>query len=220
MDTCSPPVTVKRDGRAKQARDLCRRELPTVVMAALMLPALSGCLVTGDYPADWPEPTRGSLVGKCPSIDGRFLNAGAGHPTGAGSLLLTRLLDLPEGEQVEIAQSPERIEVTVWTGGNPTATATFTSVWLDPWADTVQPRTFQCPIDIPGGRILFFSHLQSQSVGGAGGMLAVGGHNMSFSRATDGSLIVTGTEAVGVLVGYAPVGRVERVYYRFEPVDP
>lgn len=191
-----------------------------LVMASLMLLALGGCVVTGSYPKDWAEPAKKELVGKCPSIAGRFHNSGIGHPTEAGPLLLTRLFDLPDGEQVEITQSPDVIEVAVWTGGSRTAAVTFTNVWLDPWADTIQPRTFQCPIDIPSGRVLLFSDLSSNSFGGAGGIAAVGSRNTFFSTAADGSLIVTRTNSSAIIVGFVPVGRVDREYYRFERVAP
>ncbi len=189
------------DGQAERERDLRWHGRLIVVLTCVMPPLLSGCLATASYPRDWPAPTK-ELVGKCPSIAGKFRNVGKGHPEAAGSLLLTGLLDLPEGEQVEITQSPATIEVAVWNNGKRFEEVTFTSVWLDPWADTIQPRTFQCPIDIgpPSGRLLLFSHLVSQVFG-------IGFRNVSFTKTADGSLIVTDADLDG------------RVYYRFERVD-
>lgn len=185
-----------------------------------MLVSLGGCAVSGSYPRDWSPAAKGDMVGPCPSIAGRFRNEGTGHPKEAGPLSLTRLLDLPEGEQVEIAQSREKIEVTVWAAGRPSETVTFTSGEVALSWDMSKPRTFACPVNIPSGRILLFSHLESgtDSVGGAGGVAAAAGKDVRFAKAVDGSLIVTVMEGAGVLVGVVPIGWAERVYFRFEAV--
>jgi hypothetical protein len=217
-----PLVDLAMHQRLEHRLGLRWRQIQTVTMACLMLPVLSGCAVTGSYPPDWPEPAKGNLVGLCPPIAGKFSNAGTAHPKDAGPLSLTRLLDLPDGEQVEITQSPDRIEVTVWTAGTRSETVTFTNGEVALGWDMSQPRTFACPINIPSGRILLFSHLEknTDSVGGVGGILAAGGKDVRFANAADGSLIVNIMEGAGVLVGFVPIGWTDRVYYRFEPVDP
>lgn len=212
------PAFAMRDGKADRGRDLSRREVRAMLIAGLLQLAVSGCQVSGDYPRDWPEPAKKELVGKCPSIAGKYRNVGIGHPKEAGTLLLTRLFDLEQGEQVEIAQSPEKIEMAVWMDGSRSGVVTFTTVWLDPFGDR-KPRLFTCPIAIPGGRFISFADLDSQAFGGIPGFIASGSHQVSLSTAEDGSLIVTVTDSGGVLMVLVPVGRVDRVYYRFERMD-
>ena len=188
--------------RARRWRRLWQSAIQAFVIICLMPLIVSGCLVAGSYPRDWPNPGEDELVGKCPSIAGTFRNVGTSYPKDAGSPLLTGLLDLPDGEQVEITQSPESIRVVVWTDGTPSEVVEFVSVWTDPLADRIKPRSFQCPIDVggPGRRQLQFSHLVSTSLG-------IGLYSVSFRKDADGALIVTAASLV------------DRAYYRFESVN-
>jgi hypothetical protein len=211
------PVYVVAFNRGMGMLSFLPAKILTVVLGCLMVPVLSGCAITGTYPGDWPEPGKVTVVGKCPSIAGKYSNSGISHPSDARPLSLTQLLDLADGDQVEITQSPDVIAVSVWNAGERSETVTFSSGEKAYGWDTSQPRTFICPVDILSGRILLFSHLHKQSL--ALGYAGVGWEAVRFNKANDGSLIVWVEKGGGVLLAVVPVGWLDRVWYLFQPSD-
>lgn len=141
----------------------------SIALALVLLPILGGCAVTAQYPSDWPRIGAATLVGTCPDISGKYRNSGVSHPYGAKQLLLFRILGLCDGNFVDIAQSPDAITVSVWNAGERADTVTFLSGEGGIDWDMSRPRTFICPVDILGGRILLFSDLErgKQSIDGA-----------------------------------------------------
>lgn len=183
---------------------------------------LFGCAASGTYPANWPETVRGELVGKCPSIAGKYGNRGVHDPADSPSHSLTELLGLEDGDYVVIVQSPKAISVSAWKLEGHVETASFTSGEVSWGWDASRPRSFICPMDILSGRVLSFPHLAKGYTRFTGGAGAVGFFEINFSsvsKTADGALVIMLQSGGGAVVGPVPVGRFERVWYKFERLD-
>lgn len=181
---------------------------------------LNGCAATGIYPSHWPEVSQGKLVGKCPDISGKYKNHGGRSPSSAKLITLTQILGLEDGDAVEITQSQDVISATVWISGGRSGEISFVSGETSIGWDMSRPRSFICPIDIPNGRILLLSDLErgKQSLGGAYGLVYANWESAPLQKATDGSLVVKFEKGSGALIGLLPLGKLERAWYRFEPL--
>lgn len=199
----------------------CRR-ITSFTTTFLIAVNLVGCAVTGTYPENWPEVGRSDLVGKCPSIAGKYRNLGIHHPSDARPLSLTELLGLQNGDQVDIVQSPDTISVSVWASGKHVETVSFASGELGIGWDISRPRTFICPLEIPSGRVLSFAHLERGGTQLLAGSYGAGMFSLNASRVSkgaDGSLVIKLQSGGGALIALFPVGKVEIIWYRFEPVE-
>jgi hypothetical protein len=181
----------------------------------VILALCGGCAVT-PYPSDWPGIDRAKLIGDCPDISGKYRNQGASHPSDAKPLSLTQVLGVKDGDRVTIEQSKDAISVTASDAGEVVETIVFAKKRFAMW-HTNPPRNFGCP----SPHELYFSHMTQppSGPGSFGAFMVSEVEGAYFAKTNDGSLLLTFEKGWGALFAIVPAGRLDRIWYRFAPIE-
>jgi hypothetical protein len=181
----------------------------------VILALFGGCAVT-PYPSGWPEIDRAKLLGDCPDISGKYRNQSASHPSDAKPLSLTQVLGVRDGDRVTIEQSTDAISVTASAAGEIVETLAYARKRFA-GSNTSHLRNFACPMTSR----LYFSHMMASpsGTGGYGAFVLFDVDAAYFAKAGDGSLLLTFEKGWGALFAIVPAGRLDRVWYRFAPIE-